>query len=56
MRTRPIFDEWTAVIEVEHDDEILSEEQLHQVLVAAGQQVGIGDWRPRFGRFSVVTL
>lgn len=52
MRTRPIFRAWSAVIVVTHDESVLDEAELFQILKTAGQLVGIGDWRPRFGRFT----
>ena len=53
MRTRPRFDGWSADIEVKFLPSLLNAKELRGFLVAAGEQVGIGDWRPRFGRFVV---
>lgn len=53
MRTRPIFRTWSATITVTHDESVMDEPELFQILKTAGQLVGLGDWRPRFGRFSV---
>jgi hypothetical protein len=53
MRTRPIFREWSAKIAITHDESVIDEPEIFQILNAAGQLVGIGDWRPRFGRFEV---
>ena len=52
MRTRPIFNNWAAVVEVEFEDSILNEEQVERWVHAAGTQVGLCDWRPRCGRFT----
>lgn len=52
MRTRPIFKEWSAVIEIEFEDSILNEDQVDRWVQAAGTQVGLCDWRPRCGRFT----
>ena len=54
MRTRPIFPQWTAAITLEYDDEQINESSLKDILSAAGKMSGIGDWRPRYGRFGVV--
>jgi hypothetical protein len=51
MRTRPIFRTWSACINVMFDQSVIDEQQIFDIIKAAGQQVGIGDWRPRFGRF-----
>lgn len=53
MRSRPIFREWSCDISLIFNETILDPAQLKQALEAAGEQVGIGDWRPRFGRFHV---
>jgi hypothetical protein len=53
MRTRPIFRSWGAEIAIEYDQSVIDEPEIFSILKAAGQQVGIGDWRPRFGRFEV---
>jgi hypothetical protein len=52
-RTRPIFHEWTAVVKVTYETEQVNERQLSEWFDIAGSQIGIGDWRPRFGRFVV---
>ena len=52
-RTRPIFRQWSANIRLEFDDEQLDEAQVRRWLDVAGAQVGLGDWRPKFGRFTV---
>lgn len=53
MRTRPRFDGWAAKIEIKFLPSLLNAQDIKSFLVAAGEQVGIGDWRPRFGRFEV---
>lgn len=53
MRTRPIFRSWSACITISYDSSVVDEPEILGMLRAAGQQVGIGDWRPRFGRFEV---
>jgi len=53
VRTRPIFESWTATVTVNYDDDVVNEEQLDNWFNIAGHIIGIGDWRPQFGRFSV---
>ncbi len=53
MRTRPIFRDWAAEIEVKYLDDIINERDLLAAIRAAGIYVGIGDWRPRSGRFAL---
>lgn len=53
MRTRPKFDAWAADIEVKFLPGLLNAKEVRSFLETAGEQIGIGDWRPRFGRFVV---
>lgn len=50
-RTRPHFKEWAAEAEGTFDAAIISLEELREIASTAGQMIGIGDWRPRFGRY-----
>jgi hypothetical protein len=56
MRTRPRFAEWSAELAVEFLPTLLNAGEVRGFLVTAGEQVGVGDWRPRFGRFWVEDL
>lgn len=51
MRCRPIFRSWSCSVSLIFDESIIDPSQLRNALEVAGAQVGIGDWRPRFGRF-----
>lgn len=53
MRMRPIFPDWAATIRVQFLDELLSESRVVEIAIATGAQVGLGDWRPKHGRFAV---
>lgn len=53
MRTRPRFDNWAAEITVSYHPSLLNASDINKFLIVAGEQIGIGDWRPRFGRFVV---
>lgn len=55
-RTRPIFEDWSATVKVTYEDQQVNVGQLNDWFVIAGDQIGIGDWRPRFGRFTVTEL
>lgn len=56
MRTRPKFDTWSATFAVTFDDTLFNPDTLHEWLITAGQIVGVGDWRPRYGRFGVEVI
>jgi hypothetical protein len=51
MRTRPMFPEWSVTIDVHYDPSLLNESEVHEIVNRAGEEVGFGDWRPKFGRF-----
>lgn len=53
MRIRPIFRDWSLKIELLVDEELIDPDDVRQALVDAGVQIGLGDWRPRYGRFEV---
>ncbi len=53
MRYRPIFKEWTLNFKINVLEEQFSEDAVQQILVHAGGYKGIGDYRPKFGRFEV---
>lgn len=58
MRFRPRFDQWSVTAEIEYDPDLLTEQQLRQVVDDTGKRVGLLDFRPErkgmFGRFEVV--
>lgn len=56
VRTRPIFKEWSAVVELSIEDTVVSPNSVDTWMSAAGTQVGIGDWRPQHGRFSATRI
>ncbi len=53
MRCRPIFLKWAAQFDVAYMPDVIDRADLVRVLEEAGRRVGLGTYRPRFGRFSV---
>jgi len=53
MRTRPIFYDWALEFAVTFNDELINQRDLVQIIEIAGSQIGLSDFRPRFGRFLV---
>jgi hypothetical protein len=53
IRTRPRFDEWTATVEVDYLPDQLNPAEVTDMMRTLGRIIGIGDWRPRFGRFEL---
>lgn len=52
MRCRPTFREWRSEAEGTLDTRVLSLEELQSIADTAGAMIGIGDYRPRYGRFT----
>lgn len=55
MMTRPIFREWAIKFEAAFDPEVLNREDVTAFANTAGQMIGLSTYRPRFGRFVVVS-
>lgn len=51
MRCRPIFHSWTVEADGVLDPNIIDLTDLQGIVETAGLIIGLGDWRPRFGRF-----
>lgn len=51
MRCRPVFRTWKVDAEGELDTSVLNLSELRSIAVTAGQMIGLGDYRPRYGRF-----
>lgn len=54
MRCRPWFPEWKVQAEGVLDPAVLELDDLAGIADNAGSLIGLGDWRPRFGRFIAV--
>lgn len=52
QRTRPMFRQWEVTADGELDTQQVNIDDLLNVVNIAGRLVGLGDWRPRFGRFN----
>jgi hypothetical protein len=51
MRTRPIFRNWSLVATCQYDPDVLDVRDVQEILQDAGRLAGLGDWRPKHGRF-----
>lgn len=56
MRCRPVFLSWAARFEIAYMEDIIDRGDLIRIAEEAGRRIGIGTYRPRFGRFSVEVL
>jgi hypothetical protein len=53
IRTRPIFPTWRLAAEVLYNPSQLNLSEIQEFFRIGGEQIGLGDWRPRFGRYVV---
>lgn len=53
MRTRPMFENWSLDFEIDVDEDQLNPTELNEFLQIAGKRIGLCDWRPVYGRFTV---
>lgn len=51
MRTRPHFRQWATYADGQFDNTQIDLDQIVQVVGIAGRIIGLGDWRPRYGKF-----
>jgi hypothetical protein len=57
MRTRPLIPTgWSVTMDIRYDPTIVPPESIMQALEVAGVERGIGDWRPKYGRFVVEAI
>lgn len=54
VRTRPLFRNWKTTFEVSILEEMVSANSLKTWLENGGNFVGIGDYRPRYGRYELL--
>jgi len=56
QRMRPIFTDWSTIITLQYEDTLVNLSRVDAWLDAASTQVGLCDWRPQYGRFTVERL
>ncbi len=54
MRYRPLFTKWSCNCDVVFNQEMIDRQQVIKSFQDAGAYIGVGDYRPKFGRFSVI--
>ena len=54
IRLRPMIPTgWKLNFDLEFDDSIVNEKAVTKAIIDAGALIGLGDWRPKFGRLTV---
>ena len=56
MRTRPMFRNWSLLATAQFDPDVLNLRDIEEIATDAGKLVGLGDWRPKHGRFTAGIL
>lgn len=56
MRYRPLFRQWAVTCEIAFDETSIDRAEVVRCLEDAGAYCGLGDYRPKFGRFAVEVL
>lgn len=56
MRTRPIFRGWSTTAILHYDPDVLNLRDVEEIAHDTGRLVGVGDWRPKFGRFTAEVM
>lgn len=56
MRTRPILRGWSSEIFIDFLPDQINGSEVEEIVRIMGSVVGIGDWRPKFGRFRAEKL
>lgn len=56
VRTRPMFTSWSVIAEISYLPEVVNERDIIAAAEKAGMFVGVGDHKPRFGRFVVTKV
>lgn len=54
MRCRPKFVDWSLRFTIHYLPDLLDEKQVFEILHVVGRVIGIGDFTPKYGRFTVV--
>ena len=52
IRYRPEYPEWYAELNIEFNEGVVSIDQIHQLVKAAGYGCGVGEMRPEKGKFN----
>lgn len=53
VRTRFIAPKWACNVNVAYNPELMNKAAVLKSVVDCGEQIGLGDWRPKHGRFEV---
>jgi len=52
LRTRPIFRDWSFTFTAAYAPDQINRASVSSIVKDAGELIGLGDWRPRYGLFT----
>ena len=52
MRTRFIAHDWRAEVTISYEDKMLNRATVIDIVTVTGEQCGMFDWRPKYGRYT----
>jgi len=55
IRTRPIFHDWELAFTIQYLPSVVNKSQVIEALDVASKLIGLSDFRPKFGRFEIVS-
>jgi hypothetical protein len=55
MRCRPVFPEWSCTFTLLFDPSLISETDLRRAVEIGGEQIGVLESRPRYGKFEITS-
>ena len=53
---RPRFDIWTLEFILVYDEKVFSDSTIKELLITGGHKIGLCDYRPKYGRFDVISI
>ena len=56
MRTRFIARQWSAEVTLTYEDKMLNKATIVDIVTIAGEQCGMFDWRPKYGRYTTTVM
>lgn len=53
---RPRFDMWSLKFDITYDEKVFSDATIKELVIQGGQKIGLCDYRPKYGRYDVVSI
>lgn len=53
---RPRFDIWSLKFQIVYDEKVFNDNTVKDMLISGGQKVGLCDYRPKYGRYEVISI